>query len=125
MKSLGHQPTNSYWQHHVFPNLLFSFTDAISLANCILPTGPTSCSATVFQFGRLPLRNGTIKRVWAKLWARLSAGITKKILVEDLEIFGSIQAGLRASSQPGILGRCEERIHHFQEFLLAQVDSNN
>jgi hypothetical protein len=64
-------------------------------------------------------------RVWAKLWAWMSAGITKKILVEDLEIFGSIQAGLRASTQPGILGRCEERIHHFQEFLQARVNSKN
>jgi choline monooxygenase len=125
MKSLGHQSTNSYWQHHVFPNLLFSFTDAISLANCIVPTGPTSCNATVFQFGRLPRRNGTLMRFWAKLWAKLSAGITKKILVEDLKIFDSIQAGLRASHQPGTLGRCEERIHHFQRFLLAQVNSNN
>jgi hypothetical protein len=64
-------------------------------------------------------------RLWAKLWAWMSAGITKKILVEDLEIFDSIQAGLRASSQPGLLGRCEERIHHFQRFLLAQVNSIN
>ena len=125
IKSLGHKPTNTYRQHHVFPNLLFSFTDAISLAKCILPTGPTSCTATVFQFGRLPRRKGTIMKLWAKLWAWLSASITKKILGEDLEIFGSIQAGLQASSQPGILGRCEERIHHFQEFLLARVNSNN
>ena len=125
MKSLGHEPTNQYWQHHVFPNLLFSFTDAISLASCILPTGPTSSTATVFQFGRLPRRHGTIMRGWAKLWARMSASITKKILVEDFEIFGSIQAGLRASSQLGVLGRCEERIHHFQEFLLAKVNSKH
>lgn len=125
MKSLGHASTNTYWQHHVFPNLLFSFTDAISLANCILPTGPTTCRATVFQFGRLPKRNGQLKRRWAKLWAWMSAAITKKILIEDLQIFASIQAGLRASSQPGLLGRCEERIYHFQKHLQTQVNSNN
>jgi choline monooxygenase len=125
MKSIGHSPTNTYWQHHVFPNLLFSFTDAISLVNCVLPTGPTSCRATVFQFGRLPRGSGSLLRVWAKLWAWMKAGITKKILVEDLEIFGSIQAGLRASCQPGVLGRCEERIHRFQQFMLSQVHSKN
>ncbi len=117
-KLLGHKVTNTYWQHHVFPNLLFSFTDAISLCNCILPTGATSCSATVRQFGRLTsggrrdLRNGV-----ARIWARLNAMITKQILMEDLGIFESIQAGIRASQQPGLLGRCEERIHRFQVFL--------
>ncbi len=125
MKLLGHASTNRYWQHHVFPNLLFSFTDAISLANCILPTGPTSCSATVFQFGRLPRRHGAMLSMWARLWARMTAAITKKILMEDLAIFDSIQAGLRASSQPGLLGRCEERIHRFQQYLLSQVNSSN
>jgi choline monooxygenase len=125
MKSLGHTSTNSYWQHHVFPNLLFSFTDAISLANCVLPTGPTSCKATVLQFGRLPRRGGALKRTWAELWAWMSAIITKKILVEDMVIFDSIQAGLRASRQPGLLGRCEERIHRFQKFLQSQVNSNH
>lgn len=122
VRSLGYHSTNTYWQHHVFPNLLFSFTDAISLANCVLPTGPTTCSSTVFQLGRLPRCGGTVMRFWAKLWAKLEASITKKILVEDLEIFGSIQAGLRASNQPGLLGRCEERIHRFQEYLLEQVN---
>ncbi len=125
VKSLGHVSTNSYWQHHVFPNLLFSFTDAISLANCILPTGPMTCTATVFQFGRLPRRNGSLMRMWAKLWGRIEASLTKKILVEDLGIFDSIQAGLRASNQAGLLGRCEERIHQFQKFLLLQKNANN
>ncbi|MDX1928961.1 MAG: SRPBCC family protein [Pirellulaceae bacterium] len=124
MKSLGHASTNTYWQHHVFPNLLFSFTDAISLANCVLPTGPTTCQATVLQFGRLPRRGGSLKRYWAKVWAWLSAAITKRILIEDMVIFDSIQAGLRASQQPGLLGRCEERIHRFQQFMLSQMKSN-
>ena len=117
-KWLGHEVTNRYWQHHVFPNLLFSFTDAISLCNCILPTGATTCSATVRQFGRLASNGKRVMRNRvAKLWAKLNALITKQILVEDLGIFESIQAGMRASQQPGVLGRCEERIHRFQAFL--------
>ncbi len=121
MRTLGHEPTGTYWQHHVFPNLLFSFTDAISLCNCVVPTGPMACSATVFQFGRMPRVQGQFRSLWAKLWARLTASITKRVLLEDLQIFTAIQTGLRASTQPGVLGRCEERIHRFQEYMTQRT----
>ena len=117
-KWLGYEVTNRYWQHHVFPNLLFSFTDSISLCNCIVPSGATTCSATVRQFGRLDAGGRWVKNLLARAWSKLNAVITKQILVEDLGIFESIQAGMRASGQPGVLGRCEERIHRFQEFLI-------
>lgn len=122
---LGYPSTGEYWQHHVFPNLLFSFTDAISLCNCILPRGPKRTSATVRQFGRLPPRGGPIKIGIAKLWSRLTAAITKHILIEDQGIFPAIQCGLEHSQQPGILGRCEERIFRFQEFILGPHNAQN
>ena len=118
-KWLGYEVTNRYWQHHVFPNLLFSFTDAISLCNCIVPSGATACSATVRQFGRLDAKGRLLQNALGRLWSQLNAIITKRILIEDLKIFDAIQAGMRASRQPGVLGRCEERIHRFQEFLLS------
>lgn len=114
---LGIESTNGYEQHHLFPNLLFSFTDAISLVNCILPTGPKSSVATVRQFGRGPIRGGWAKSRIAKLWSKLTASITKKILLEDLEIFEAIQHGFERSSHVGVLGACEERIHAFQVYL--------
>lgn len=114
---LGLQSTGRYEQHQVFPNLLLSFTDAISLCNCIIPESPRSCRAVVRQFGRLPDRRGAIKRLAAVWWSRLTAGITKKVLVEDMAIFSAIQRGLEMSPQVGMLGRCEERIHSFQEFV--------
>ncbi len=125
VRTLGYKPTGKYWQHHVFPNLLFSFTDVLSLCNCVTPTGPTTSSATVVQFGRLPRGKGPFRLLWSKLWARLTAGITKRVLMEDLQIFVAIQTGLRASSQPGVLGRCEERIHRFQEFIARRTKQSS
>ncbi len=121
---LGYEATQSYWQHHHFPNLLFSFTDAISLCNCVLPTGPTSSQANVFQFGRLPSRSGAMKSLVARFWAKLTAALTKRILLEDMQIFPAIQAGLIASTQAGVLGRCEERIHRFQHHLQCLIPSS-
>ncbi len=54
VRALGYQETRDYSQHHVFPNLLFSFTDAMSLCHTIMPVAPDRSRAVVRQFGRLP-----------------------------------------------------------------------
>lgn len=123
VKWIGGEPTGRYQQHHVFPNLLFSFTDAISLCNCVLPTGPRSCTAIVRQFGRQPER-GMVKGAVARFWARIAAAITKRVLIEDLEMFPAIQEGIENSPHEGVLGRCEERIHRFQQHVHTTVGDN-
>ncbi len=114
---LGHEETQNYSQHHVFPNLLFSFTDAMSLCHTIMPTSPTSSRAVVRQFGRQPVAGRGYMRPIAWLWSRLTATLNKHILKEDLTMFQSIQHGLEHSPHTGILGRCEERLHAFQQFM--------
>lgn len=106
----GLECSGRYWQHHLFPNLLFSFTDSVSLCHCILPTGPERSRAVIHQFGP---RAGP----FSSLWGRLMAANTRLIMAEDLRLFESIQKGLRSSPHPGLLGRCEERIHAFQQYL--------
>ena len=121
VKMLGGSPTNRYWQHHVFPNLLCSYTDAISLVHCVIPTATMSSRSLVYQFGICPDRPG-IKRTLATVWGHLEAGCTKRILKEDVEMYARIQNGLKASQQIGRLARSEERIHRFQEYLLKQLN---
>ena len=117
---LGHQRQDSYEQHHVFPNLLFSFTDAISLCQSISPTGCNTSQATICQFGRFPATAGW-RTLPAIAWNRLKSVITRHILQEDLRIFSAIQQGLQASPHQGVLGICEERIHRFQEYLIRET----
>lgn len=120
---MGHAVTNRYWQHHVFPNLLFSFTDAISLVNCVIPIAPTRCRAVVLQFGVLPVRKVVWKSMFARFWSRIEASIIKRILVEDMHIYEAIQRGLETSPHTGILGRCEERIHALQAFIDSRLQT--
>lgn len=110
VRSLGKNPSRMYRQVHVFPNLLFSFTDAVSLCQCVVPTGPTTCRAEVRQLG---LGGSALARGWG--W--LKGKVTRQILEEDRGLFSSIQRGLEASPHRGLLGRCEERIHAFQTWL--------
>ena len=115
VRRLGLPATRGYQQHHVFPNLLFSFTDATSLCHVIVPTGPTTSRAIVRQFG--PCGVGVATRLLAGAWGRLAGAITHRILREDMQLFPAIQRGLECSTGKGVLGRCEERIHAFQQFM--------
>ncbi len=118
---LGGSTTNQYEQHHVFPNLLFSFTDAISLCHAVIPTGPTTARGIVRQASRVGGNAVSPRRLLANGWGRLKASLTRRIMAEDLDLFPAIQRGLQASRQTGVLGRCEERIHAFQTYVAAQT----
>lgn len=124
VRFLGYSSRDSYEQHHVFPNLLFSFTDAVSLCQCVLPTQAESSHAIIRQFGRMPMRAG-LRSGPAKIWNVLKAKITRHILEEDMGIFTAIQQGLKASPNTGVLGICEERIHRFQEYLVQKAPTND
>ena len=118
LKSLtGQVPTTIYQQHHVFPNVLFSFTDMVSLLHVIRPTGPKSCTSIVHQFGRIG--GSLMTRQFSRLWGKMASSVTLNILKEDFRLYPDIQRGLEASQNPGMLGRCEERIHLFQQWITA------
>lgn len=115
VRRIGEPATDQYSQHHVFPNLLFSFTDTVSLCQCVLPVGAGSSRAEVRQFGICG--SGAIERRLAAAWGQTGAWITRRILQEDQAMFPQIQRGLEASNRPGMLGRCEERIFAFQQYI--------
>ncbi|MFO1064470.1 MAG: aromatic ring-hydroxylating dioxygenase subunit alpha [Pirellulales bacterium] len=103
---LGYRVTDDYSQHHVFPNLLFSFTDSISLCHCVMPIDASHSCGIVRQFGKRPKPGRGWLRPAARVWNIVEALVTKQILKEDLGIFASIQAGLeRSSCTPETLGR--------------------
>ena len=119
---LGAEPSRSYSHMHVFPNLLLSFTDAVSICQGVTPTGPGESSSVIRQFGLV----GEGGKVWlGRLWGRLKSCITKRILEEDLGLFSEVQAGLSGSPHAGVLARCEERIYAFHEYLKKEMPDDD
>ena len=115
---LGFPATKAYEQVHILPNLLFSFTDAISLVQCVIPEGPQACTILTRQFGRKPRSSSYgLRRLMAWLWNKMTSNITRRILLEDQELYVQIQKGLQHSPHKGVLGICEERIFHFQNYI--------
>jgi choline monooxygenase len=119
---LGIQPTRRYWQHHAFPNLLCSFTDAVTLVHSILPCSPDKARSFVLQFSPTAPSFGW-RKLLSSIWGRLEAMCTKRILLEDVLMYGRIQSGLNASYHSGRLARSEERIHRFQEYWIDTMAS--
>lgn len=125
LRRLGIDTTGQYQQHHLFPNLLFSFTDAVSLCHMVIPTGPTTSRAVVRQFGRNARQQNPAARILASGWGRLAAQVTRRILEEDRSLFRDIQRGTESSLHRGVLGRCEERIYAFQQYLRRACQLDN
>lgn len=121
-QQLGQLPSGRYSQHHVFPNLLFSFTDTLSFCQCIIPTGPQSCRAVVRQFGPKPSSLPFSRRGLLHVWNRLKAEISRQILKEDKNLFAAVQKGLESSPHQGMLGRCEERLYAFQREVKERLE---
>jgi choline monooxygenase len=124
----GIKSNGQYEHHHIYPNLLVSFTDSLSLAHFVKPTGPTSAVGCVWTFGRQPERTGFLRQTFASLWGRFTGHLSVQVLKEDVVMYPKIQSGLASANRPAILGRCEERLHSFQQYVnqhLTQCDSSS
>jgi len=60
---------------------------------------------------------------WAihKVFEAFGARFAHKVFLEDGSIYGGVQRGLEASPHRGVIGTREERIYHFQKFVLDKT----
>ncbi len=120
----GHfDPT--YRHLHVYPNLMASFTDSLSLIYQIVPVTAESSRMHVYGFGRLASRPGWLRRVWSAGMRRAAARIAIKILDEDAAIFPKVQQGKHGAADSGIFGRCEERLYWFEQYLTERLGEHS
>ncbi len=108
-----------YRHLHLFPNVMASLNDSVSLIYQTTPVAPGKSRMKVWGFGRTATRGGIVGKALAVAMRRASARMAVKVLGEDAGIFPKVQAGMTAidpdhPSSRGVLGRCEERLHAFQ-----------
>ena len=111
------------YQHlHLFPNIMASLTDTLSLVYRIDPIGPASCRMRVDGWIRRSVTGrpggGWIQKRLAKAAEKLAV----KVLDEDAEIFPFVQRGIEAAVDVGdgptrLFGRCEERLTWFHRSM--------
>jgi len=120
---LGRDMTEGYVHAVVHPTLLWVAVDVGVGFQSVVPTGPTSTrivyrSAGWQSGGRAPLVDWGVRRV-------LAADLTvwRRIVAEDMAVLPQVQAGIAAPRHPGpgLISRREERITHFQRWLLERL----
>jgi phenylpropionate dioxygenase-like ring-hydroxylating dioxygenase large terminal subunit len=119
-KALGLPFTGAYTQWHVYPNLVFIQMDTFQLAKVVIPTSPTTSASSVWVYSPFGPKRGLIAWIAARLSAKVARDGARKILHEDASIFADVQRGLQASCHTGVIGRREERVHAFQEWIVRR-----
>lgn len=113
---------NPQYRHlHLFPNLMASLTEAITLVYQIEPLSAQECEMNVIGFGRMPRGRDLPRRMWAWGMRHFSSRIAMKVLMEDAKIFPIVQSGKRNAIDCGIFGRCEERLDAFHQYWSAPM----
>jgi hypothetical protein len=125
LRIMGAPFLGKYQHHHVFPNLLVSHTDSLTLFQVVRPSGASTSSSDVWQYGRQSSRKNPLSRLTAAMWGRVMALLSYQVLKEDLQIFRHVQRGEQAAAETSIFGRCEERLYAFQKFLAEQIQRAN
>lgn len=114
---LGVPYTGDYTHYHVFPNLTFALMDLMSLAQIVVPTSPTTSRTMVWLFAPFGPRRGILPWLHAKGNALASKAVARRILAEDAPIFPAVQQGIESSPVRGVIGRREERVWAFQDYV--------
>lgn len=126
LRRLGCSPTGVYQHHHIFPNLMVTVMDTLTLVMVLNPTAADRSVARIWQFGRQPSVGGMFAKNTSRILGRLAAKASLAVLEEDRAVFTELQVGLKAAVEAPhgsqyVTGRCEERIHAFQQFIAGQV----
>ena len=121
---LGRAMTEQYVHAIVHPTLMWVAVDIGAGFQSVVPTGPTSCrivfrSAGWQSGGSRPLVDWAIRRLHG-----VALPLWRRVIGEDLAIMPQVQAGIASPRHPGpgLVSRREERITHFQRWLLERLD---
>jgi phenylpropionate dioxygenase-like ring-hydroxylating dioxygenase large terminal subunit len=117
-RALGLPFEGTYTQYHVYPNLVFILLGIFSLAKVVVPTSPTTSQAIIRVYAPYGPKRTPLAWISARLNAMVARHGARKILEEDASIFKDAQRGLETSEAAGVIGRREERVWAFQDWIL-------
>lgn len=112
----------AYLHHHAFPNLIVARTGIVSYLQTVEPTSPTTCLNRIRLFLDVHAHGSRrFRGALSPLLDRAAQSVLTAVIAEDAAVYADVQRGLRASSQRGVLGASEERVHAFQQHVLSRV----
>lgn len=113
-----------YVHHHCHPHITYASLDVMRLVQMFVPTSPTTCLHRIWLYapkGSWSPWSGSIART-LQMIVKIVAW---QVVLEDAPIFAEVQKGIESSQFPGVIGNREERIYHFQKYILDQCKSSS
>ncbi len=118
MRRLGAPVTNEYWHRVLHPHATGSSLDSFRMMQCVFPTGPTSCRYRCIFFTLRGHRHNPLAWAVYRTLRAIATVIGKKVFAEDGSIYSGVQRGMAVSPHAGVIGTREERVYHFQKYVL-------
>lgn len=121
VRRLGHPVTAEYWHRVLHPHATGSSLDVFRMMQCVFPTGPKSCRYRCIFFTLRGTSRGPHAWLIYKFLKSISTWIAHKVFAEDGSIYEGVQRGMESSPHRGVIGTREERVYHFQKYVLDRT----
>jgi phenylpropionate dioxygenase-like ring-hydroxylating dioxygenase large terminal subunit len=122
-RSIGRPADGGYVHSHIHPSFMWVETDLGVGCQSVVPTGPASCRVSFRSLAWQSRRPRPLADACARSMVRSSLRVWQRIIAEDVAILPQVQAGVESPRHPGpgLISRREERITHFQSWLLERM----
>lgn len=123
LRRCGRERSGTYHHVHWHPTFTMAYTDTFVVALSFLPESAVRTRVFVCWMAATGPRNDAIGHAGLRIWAGRQAGFWLRVIAEDVAMLPRIQSGLNSPVLPGVglISRREERITHFQRWLLDRV----
>lgn len=123
-RNIGRPADGRYVHVHVHPGFMRVEVDLGVGFQTVVPTGPRSCRVSFRSLTWQSGRGRVVADAAARALVHGSLRTWRRIIAEDLTVLPQVQAGIESPRHPGpgLISRREERIVHFQRWLLDHLE---
>ncbi|MEZ6103609.1 MAG: aromatic ring-hydroxylating dioxygenase subunit alpha [Pirellulaceae bacterium] len=117
-------PYHELYRHEiVHPNLMLGRSRTFSWAMTAHPTSARHSQLLLFLYCHPPNRTNPFSRSLFWVAKKYAARFTRTAIEEDMAILPPVQQGLESAELPrgGLISVREERVHHFQKYVLEKL----
>lgn len=121
--SAGRNVHDKYVQSMIHPSLMWVQVEMTAGFQSVVPTGPRSCRYVLRSLMWLSRSRRPILDFFLQRSARHGLRQWRKVVAEDIAYLPHVQGGIESPAHPGpgLISRREERITHFQQWLVDQL----
>lgn len=126
-RTIGRATDGGYVHGHVHPAFMWVEADLGVGFQSVVPTGPRSCRVVFRSLAWQSKRPRLLADACTRAVVRGALRVWQRVIAEDIAILPQVQAGIESPGHPGrgLISRREERIVHFQRWLLERLQADS